>query len=83
LVGKNERQPTSPKLPARPCCVFRADGLRRVFDDFQAEAARDLHERPHVRHLPVQVHRHDRLDDALRVLVDELAVLHLAAPLDE
>src|SRR5205807_10238655 len=39
--------------------VLGSYGLRRILDDLQSVASRALHERQHVGHLPVQVHRHE------------------------
>ena len=48
-------------LPTRPAFVFRAVRLRRVLDDDKSMAAGDVHDRVHVRRLPVEVHGQDRL----------------------
>src|SRR6202022_2003412 len=45
---------------AAPVGILRANCLRRILDDAQMACMRYLHQSGHVRHLPVQMHRHDR-----------------------
>lgn len=44
-----------------PTTVLRPVRLTRILDDEEIVAARDFHDWVHVRHLAVQVYRHDRL----------------------
>ena len=61
VLGREERQAADvAEAAGAPLLRVRsADRLRGILDDLQPVAPRDLHERVHVGHLPVQVHRHE------------------------
>src|SRR6185312_8517696 len=74
LRGEEGEAPDIAEAAGAPSVrILRTDRLRRILDDLEPEAPRDLHERSDVGHLPVEVHRHDRLDGAARLAMDELA----------
>ena len=63
--------------------VLGSYGLRRILDDLQSVAPRALHERRHVGHLPVQVHRHEGTHSCAAAAMQQLALAPLAVLLEE
>ena len=74
VLGRKERQ--APHIAeaagARPGCIGCTDRLGRVLDDLQLVATRERHQRRHVGHLAVEMHRHQRPHSAAGAAVDEL-----------
>src|SRR3990172_9927751 len=74
LARKKRKAPDNPDAAGTPPVVFRADSLRSVFYHLQPMAARNLHQRIHIRHLPEQMHRQKNSDRPTAVSIDKLSV---------
>ena len=74
VLGRKERQAPHVAEAAgpRPGRIGCTDCLRRVLDDLQLVATRERHQRRHVGHLAVQMHRHQGPHTAAGAAVDEL-----------
>jgi hypothetical protein len=74
LLGKKEKQPTSPIVPdAHAIFVLRADGLSGILDHLQVHGGRAIAiKRVHIGRLAVQMDGHQRLDAAAGGPVDQM-----------
>jgi hypothetical protein len=80
FVGKNEKQPISPRLPARRPS---ASSEPIACDDGETVLSGDREQGIDVGHLAVQMHRHDRPDAAPGCPVDQAVIAAIAFGLDE
>ena len=80
FVGKNDKQPTSPTLPARLPSASAAPIACAASSTTASRYLRAmLHERVEVDHLAVQMHRQQRFDHSARRAIDEPVAAQLAA----
>ena len=88
ILGREERQAAdvADTAGAALLAIGRTDRLRGILDDPQAELVRQGHQRRHVGHLPIEMHRHQRADHGARGAVHPATVKAIAVlaqqPLD-